>query len=287
MFGRFLTAFVAIILTALPACADGVQISKDQQAFLEGVWSGVPTDVSADKLCSTSAPPAGAMTLSIEFERSGGVMFADDGSETSLRGRITQASEANGVITLTVDEELFRLRPDTDRIMARVRSSASLGGDVDTMVFKRCQKPADRSAIALDDDGLKFLASDLPGDEAFFVDDRLVAKTGNRCAVQETQYLFFALIGPSEFRLSRWNSFALADRLAARKPVKLPPLDPVADWRIDTARFENGKYVLRMRDYDNAKALPETVHIEVKADGISIPEWKRNYVRCMGFQSRS
>lgn len=287
MFGRFLAAIIAMVLTTLPVWAEGVQISKERQAFLEGIWSGVPADVSADKLCSRTAPPAGAMTLSIEFERSGGVIFADDGSELSIRGRITDASEANGVTTLTVGEEVFRLRPDSDSIMSRVRSSASLGGDVDTMVFKRCQKPADRSAIALDADGLKYLASDLPGDEAFFIDDRLVGKTGDRCAVQETQYLFFALIGPSEFRLSRWNSFALADKLAAKKQVKLPPLDPVADWIIETARAEKGKYVLRMRDYDNASALPEIVHVDVKADGISIPEWKRTYVRCTGFQSRS
>ena len=153
------------------------------------------------------------------------------------------------------------------------------------MVFKRCEKPADRTAIALDDNGLKFLASDLPGDEAFFIDERLVPKGGNGCTVQDTQYLFFALIGPSEFRLSRWNSFALADKLAAKKPVKLP-VDPIADWKIEQVRAEGGKFEFKMRDYDNAKAVPETIHVEVKPTGISIPEWKRNYVRCTGFQSR-
>jgi hypothetical protein len=170
--------------------------------------------------------------------------------------------------------------------MTRVRSSASLGGDVDTMVFKRCSKPADRSVIALDDNGLKYLASDLPGDEAFFIDERLAAKTGNRCAVKETQYLFFALIGPSEFRVSRWNSFAIGDKIAAKIPVKLP-LDPIADWAIESVRAEAGKYVFRMRDYDDTKAVPETIHVEVKPTGIAIPEWKRTYVRCTGFQSRS
>ncbi len=286
-FSKVFVAAVALIVSAAAARAEGISISKERQAFLEGIWSGVSADVSADKLCSKLTPPAGAMALSIEFERSGGVIFADDGSETSLRGKIVEASESNGVVSLTVGQEIFRLRPDSDSIMSRVRSSASLGGDVDTMVFKRCQKPADRSSIALDEVGMKFLASDLPGDEAFFMDERLVPKTGNRCAVNETQYLFFALIGPAEFRLSRWNSFALADKMAAKKPLKLPPLDPVMDWRIESVRADGTQFVLRMRDYDNAKALPLTIHVEVKGSGISIPQWKRNYIRCTGFQSRS
>lgn len=280
-----LGVFIALLANGL-AAAEGVDLAPERKAYLEGVWSGVPTDVSADKLCSRIAPPPGATALSIEFEKSGGVLFASDGSDTAIRGQITNASESNGVLSITVGDEIFRLRPDSDKIMSRVRSSASLGGDVDTMVFKRCQKPADRSAISLELQDLKYLASDLPGDEAFFMDERLVPKTGDKCAVQETQYLFFALLGPNEFRLSRWNSFALADKLAAKKPVKLP-VDPVSDWRIENARAEAGKYVFRMVDYDNAKALPETIHVEIKPSGISIPEWKRNYVRCTGFQSRS
>lgn len=280
-------SFVLATLAAPSAYAENNTLSEARQAYLEGEWSGVPTDVSADKLCSIQAPPPGATTLAIEFLRTGGVAFADDGSESATRGPITEASESNGVVSLTFGNEVWRFRPDGDKIMYRVRSSASLGGDVDMMVFKRCKKAADRSAIALDHDALKFLAADFPGDEAFFIDERHAAKSGNRCAVKETQYLFFVLIGPAEFRLSRWNSFAIADKLAVKKPVKLP-LDPVANWHIENARAEGAKYVMRMRDYDDEKATPETIHIEVKPDtSITVPEWKRNYIRCKGFQSRS
>jgi hypothetical protein len=286
MLRTFLLSLMAMLGLSAAAQAAGTPLTPERQAWLEGVWSGVSADVSADKLCSRIAPPPDATALSIEFLRTGGMIYASDGSEEATRGRITDAFEENGVVSLTVGNDVFRLRPDSDNIMTRVRSSASLGGDVDTMVFKRCSKPADRSAIAIDDNGLKYLASDLPGDEAFFMDERLAAKTGDRCAVNETQYVFFALIGPSEFRLSRWNSFAVGDKLAAKIPVKLP-LDPIADWAIESARAEAGKYVFRMRDYDNAKAVPETIHVEVKPNGIAIPEWKRSYVRCKGFQSRS
>lgn len=281
-------SLVALIAYALPAQAEGVTLSQERQAYLEGVWSGISTEVSADKLCSRQAPPVDAATLSIEFLRSGGVAFVDDGTEAAARGPIVEASEANGIIALTFNNEVWRFRVDGPNVMYRVRSSASLGGAVDTMVFKRCQRAADRSVIALDDAALKLLAADLPGDEAFFMDERLAAKTGDRCAVEETQYLFFVLIGPTEFRLSRWNSFALSDKLAAKQAVKLPPLDPVANWRIESARAEKSKYVVKMRDFEDEKAVPETIHIEAKPDGtIAIPEWRRTFVRCKGFQSRS
>jgi hypothetical protein len=285
---RFISTLLLTTFAAAAARAEGVTLTEERQAYLEGVWMGVSADVSADKLCSLTNPPAGATTLSIEFMRSGGMGFADNGTESAARGVITEASEADGVVTLTFGNEVWRLRPDSDKVMSRVRSSASIGGDVDSMVFKRCQKAADRSAIALDRDALTFLAADLPGDEAFFMDERLAAKTGKRCAVEDTQYLFFVLLGPAEFRVSRWNSFSLADKLASNQTVKLPPLDPVMNWKIESARVEGAKYVVHMKDYDDAKAAPETIHIEVKPNGsITIPEWHRTFVRCKGFQSRS
>jgi hypothetical protein len=280
---------LAVLFLLLPfaAHAEGNALTQERQAYLEGVWSGVSTEASADKLCA-SVPPVGATALSIEFLRSGGMAFADDGTESASRGPITQASEADGVVSLTFGGEVWRFRPDGPKVMYRVRSSASLGGGVDTMVFKRCKGAADRSAIALDDEALKFLAADLPGDEAYFMEERLAAKTGKRCAVEETQYLYFVLLGPAEFRVSRWNSFALADKLAADPKTKRPDLDPVANWRIERARADGAKYVFRLRDYEDAKALPETIHVEVKPDGtVAIPEWRRTYLRCKGFQSRS
>jgi hypothetical protein len=288
MFGlrRILGLAILAALGATGAQAEGIEIPQDRQAYLEGVWSGVDANTSADKLCVDLG--LHATTLSIEFMRSGGMAFADDGNGQAVRGRIIEASETDGVVSLTFGNEVWRLRPDSDKVMARVRSSASVGSDVDMMYFKRCKKPADRSIVALDDGDLNFLAADLPGEEAFFMDERLAAKTGDRCAVADTQYLFFVLLGPSEFRVSRWNSFSLADKLASKKAVKLPPLDPVENWLIEATRKKGKNYVVRMRAYDDDKAVPETIHVEVKPGGaITIPEWKRSFIRCKGFQSRS
>ena len=92
--------------------------------------------------------------------------------------------------------------------------------------------------------------------------------------------------GPAEFRLSRWNSFALAEKAEGKKP-KLS-LDPVADWSITGARVDGGRYVFQIKDYEKPGAAVTTIHLEPKANGeFAIPEWKRTYVRCTGFQSRS
>ncbi len=278
-------AILALVLTSGIAQAEGVTLSPEQQAKLEGVWKGVDAASDASKACS--AQSLAKNTLSLEFMRTGGMIFFDDGTEATTRAPLTGAEEANGVITLTSGNHIWRFRVVGENAIASVRNSASLGADVDDVVYKRCQQPADRNAIALDATQLKLIAADMPGDEAFFMDTRIAPKSGDRCKIDETQYLFFALIGPSEFRLSRWNSFALAEKAEDGKKPKLP-LDPIADWTIVSARVDGGKYVFQIKEYEKADGPVKVIHLEPKANGeFAIPEWKRTYVRCTGFQSRS
>ena len=279
------SAILALVATISFARAEGVTLSPERQASLEGVWKGVDAMSDASKLCSEQSTSNN--TLSLEFLRTGGMIFFSDGGEAATRASLSSADETNGVITLTAGNQVWRFRSTSKDVLTSVRNSASLGADVDDLVYKRCQPPGDRAAIAFDAAQLKLLAADMPGDEAFFIDTRIAQKSGNRCAVEETQYLFFALVGPAEFRLSRWNSFALADKVASGGKSKLP-LDPIADWAITGARVDGGKYVFQIRDYDKPSAPVKTVHLEVKANGeFTVPEWKRSYVRCTGFQSRS
>jgi len=278
-------AILALVLSIGVAQAEGVTLTPEQQAKLEGVWKGVDAASDASKACS--AQSLSHNTLSLEFLRTGGMIFYDDGTEATTRAPLTSAAEANGIITLTAGNQIWRFRVMGEESMASVRNSASLGADVDDMVYKRCQQPADRNSISLDATQLKVIAADLPGDEAFFMDTRIVPKSGDRCKIDETQYLFFALIGPSEFRLSRWNSFALAEKAEGGKKPKIA-LDPIADWSITGARVDGGRYVFQIKDYEKPDAAVSTIHLEPKANGeFAIPEWKRTYVRCTGFQSRS
>ena len=282
---RIVGAALLALVSSIGIAQAAVTLTPEQQAKLEGVWKGIDAASDASKLCSEQSTSHN--TLSLEFLRTGGMIFYDDGTEATTRAPLSGAEEANGIITLTAGNQVWRFRDTGNNTMASVRSSASLGADVDDMAYKRCQEPADRNAIAFDATQLKLIAADMPGDEAFFIDTHLVPKTGDRCKVDETQYVFFALIGPAEFRLSRWNSFALADKLASGGKSKLP-LDPISDWKITGARVDGAKYVFQIKDYEKADAPVKTIHVEVKANGdFEIPEWKRSYVRCTGFQSRS
>jgi hypothetical protein len=56
---------------------------------------------------------------------------------------------------------------------------------------------------------------------------------------------------------------------------------------IEEASGDSNKLVIRMRDYEDEKAKAVTITLEARADSITIPEWKRTYIRCKGFQSRS
>lgn len=275
-------AALALVLSTSVAFA--APLTPEQQTKLEGVWKGVDAASDASKACSPQSMAKN--TLSLEFLRTGGMIFFDDGTEATTRAPLTNSDEASGIVTLTAGNQIWRFRSMGENAMASVRNSASLGADVDDVIYKRCQEPADRSAIALDATQLKLISADMPGDEAFFMDTRIAGKSGDRCKVNETQYLFFALVGPAEFRLSRWNSFALAEKADGKAP-KLP-IDPIADWTITSARVDGGKYVFQIKDYEKPDAPVKVIHLEPKANGeFAIPEWKRTYVRCTGFQSRS
>lgn len=284
---RIGTLILGLALTVAPALAD-VTLSPERQTFLEGEWHGVTVDTNANKLCAKDSPPTTVLTF--EFLRSGGVAFFDNGvQEESGRRAISSASEADGLIDVQLEGQMadFTFRQDGPDRLALVRNSASLGMPVDVMVFKRCRAAADRANISLSKDMLKIFAAEMPGDMPYFVDARIAAKVPNACTAPQVQYLFFGLVGPSEFRASRWNSFDLADALEAKKKVSIP-LDAIGDWLIQSATEKDGAAVMTLRELEKPDAQPFTLTVQSKGDGrVSIPEWKRDYVRCKGFDKRS
>jgi hypothetical protein len=283
-----LSVLVLGLLFSAPSAVAEVALSPERQSFLEGEWHGVTVDTNANKLCTKEAPPA--TVLSFEFLRSGGVAFFDNGNQKeSGRRAISSASDADGLIDIQLDGQMaaFTFRKDGPDRMALVRNSASLGMPVDVMVFKRCRAAADRSNIALSAELLKTYAVEWPSDTPYFVDTRIAAKVPNACAAPQVQYLFFGLLGPSEFRISRWNSFDLSDSLEAKKKPGFP-IDSVGDWIVQGAVEKDGVAVLTARDRENEQAQPITLTLKSKGDGrIAIPEWNREYVRCKGFDKRS
>ena len=281
-------ALVLGLLTTTSSAFAEVTLPPDRQAFLEGEWHGVTVDTNASKLCGQGGPQATVLTF--EFQRSGGVAFFDNGNQAeSGRRAIASASVNNGLMEVELDGQIaaFTFRKDGPDRMALVRDSASLGMPVDVMVFKRCRAAADRSNIALSSEALKKLAAEMPADMPYFIDTRIAAKIPNACTAPQVQYLFFGLLGPTDFRVSRWNSFDLADALEAKKKPAFP-LDAIGDWVVQGAAEKDGATVLTVRELENEKAQPLTLTLQAKGDGrIAIPEWNREYVRCKGFDKRS
>lgn len=279
--------FLGLVFFVSPALAE-VTLSPERQSFLEGEWHGVTVDTNANRLCMKDSPQP--TVFSFEFQRSGGVALLDSGQPAeSGRRAIAAASESDGFIDITLEGQgaAYMFRQDGPDRMALVRNSASLGMPVDVMVFKRCRGAADRSAISLSKDTLKAYASEMPADTPYFVDARIAAKTPNACTAALVQYVFFGLLGPSEFRVSRWNSFDLADALEAKKKLSIP-LDEIGNWSVLSAKEADGVVVLSVRDYEKTDAQPMTLTLKPRPNGgITIPEWNRDFVRCQGFDKRS
>jgi hypothetical protein len=181
----------------------------------------------------------------------------------------------------------FTFRKDGPDRMALVRDSASLGMPVDIMVFKRCRAAGDRANIAVSAETLARLSADMPKDMPYFVDTRIAARLPNACTAPQVQYVFFGLLGPAQFRVSRWNSFDLADALEAKKKLSIP-LDPIGDWIVQSATEADGAVKLTVVEADKADAQPTTLTLQPRSDGrVAVPEWKREFVRCKGFDKRS
>jgi hypothetical protein len=286
---RLVAAFVGLALfaQAAPAADATIALSPERQSFLEGEWHGVTVDTNANKLCAKDGPQS--TILSFEFLRSGGVAFFDNGvQEESGRRAISAASESDGLIAIELAGQMasFTFRQDGPDRLALVRNSASLGMPVDVMVFKRCAAAADRSAMTISTDALKRFAAEMPVDLPYFVDTRIAAKVPNACSAAQVQYVFFGLLGPSAFRVSRWNSFDLADALEAKKKPSFP-VDSIGDWTIQAATEKDGDLVLTVRELEKPDAPSLSLTLQPRGDGrIAIPEWKREYVRCKGFDKR-
>ena len=282
-------ATMVVVLAAMSGASANelMALTPERQTYLEGEWHGVTVDTNASKLCSPQSPPT--VVFAFEFQNTGGLAFYDGGRQEDVgRKPITAAQERDNLISLTLAGQMepWTFRADGPNVMALVRNSASLGLPVDTMVFKRCKPAADRSAINLTKADLRAFASEMPGDFPFFVDTRIASKAKDACTAAKTQYLFFGLAGPVEFRVSRWNSFDLSDAMTGgAKPAF--PIDPIGDWQVLSAAKVGEALQLSIQPRDQQAMPPQTITLKMVADRLQIPEWGRDYVRCTNFQNRS
>jgi hypothetical protein len=192
---------------------------------------------------------ASETSVVLEYTFTGGTAAVDNGME-----------EDSGTFAIAVLEKQGRLSLKNGAVTWEGKA------------FTRCRKPADRSAIRLDKNQILTLSS------AIFVDAR--AKSG--CRARDYQYLRIDLIGPLGFALGRWNSVHLAETLAAggKSPVTI---DEVSNWTIEKADITQAGVKLTVTELipPNGSRGDTTTVTLATADGkLSIPEWRRTYLRC-------
>jgi hypothetical protein len=251
------------------AAASAAPVTGAARDALAGGWR--------EASCGATGGDA-AMSFSLEFALTGGQMAVDNTYESAGPHRVTAIDAAGDTLRLTLDGKdvwIFRrTRPDT-------LVSVTPASDYDNMkglTFKRCSKPADRSTIHLNAKQTAAISAEMPGGPTLI--DLRAAKG---CAATEYQYLDFDLVGPLDFKLHRWNSMALAEKIADGGKSSLK-IDEIADFIIEKADAIPGGTRFSITELippNGSRGDTTTITLKLNPDHTaSIPEWKRSYALC-------
>ena len=265
---RVLGFLVAALL--ISTAAHAVPVTGVAREAFAGGWKGAACNAGGDET---------PVSFALEFALTGGQMNVDNNYE-SLGPRYVKTLDVSGdTVTLTLDRggkwTFKRPKPDTLVSIAPIADYADMKG----VTFHRCYKPADRSAIHLDAKQTAAISAEMPGGPTLI---DLRAKGG--CKATEYQYLDFDLVGPTEFKLHRWNSMAYAEKLADGGKSSLKT-DEIADFIIEKADAIPGGYRFSVTELIPPEgARGDTTTIMVMVDSAkhqaTIPQWKRTYALC-------
>jgi hypothetical protein len=181
------------------------------------------------------------------------------------------------VLRLKDDETTLRLRPVGKDGLKVVTSGAE--GFVGK-TFRQCIAGEPRSAIALDHADMTFLATTMLPEMPHFVD----ARVKGACKAAQYQYLDFDLANSTNPQILRQNSDALAAALANHKKVTAPvDADGMGRWTIEGAVRTPGGYdftVTELIPPNGSRGDKSKLAIQRTANGVTVPAWKRSYIRC-------
>jgi hypothetical protein len=231
---------IGLFAVMVATAAHGETLNDADKAALAGEWRAA---------CGAEASDT---SLVLEFALTGGTVQLDDGTEDG------------GTFSVAALQKQGRL------VLAG--HTVKWGGQD----FRRCRAPVSRAAIRLSNAELAQFSSGMPPDDAVFVDTR--ARGG--CKALDYQYLTIDLVGPLGFQLGRWNSFHLGEAIAGGKK---PPFDDNANFTIEKAesRPDGIKLTITERIPPNgSRGDTATITLTTVAGKLSIPEWKRTYLRC-------
>jgi len=259
----------AVLLFAAPAMA--APLSTAEKTALSGEWHMT----GSAKTCQPGEQPD--LTMSIEFAATGGTLALDDNSEGAGQYVIKSATTDGKEIDLDLGEDGVLKFARSGKQLKAITSAGTVG-DFSGQLFGHCVAAADRSAIKLERNDLRYLSTGMLPDDPIFID----ARDRKGCKAIDYQYLSIDLVGPAGFKMGRANSFSVGEKLADGKKVSLPQ-DELTEWIVQKADTVSGGYNLTVTELippNGSRGDTTTVFLKKTATGFDIPAWKRSYVRC-------
>ncbi len=263
---------------ALAASSPGASDSS-AQALLAGGWRYEP-DGSAPPACD-QAPSEMGQVITFEFAVTGGraQWTSPDGEGMNLAVEASQDGKTISLLSPDGPGLTFELNDDGTLSGAKM---ADFAGDLAGMQFRKCYEPADRAKIDGSAKALAFFGGAPDAPPVRFVDTRFAKKGKDLCLEPEAQYLELDMVGPLGFSLGRWNSAAIAEKLAVDEKVKLP-LDDLGNYTLESLTETGLGWEATLTELippNGSRGDTTTIRLQVKGDHVTIPEWQRDYLRC-------
>lgn len=273
---KWIAILCAAFTAAGPFAAQAAPLSPADAARLEGLWqvngSGNPD------ACGRNGDWLYGIKMTMEFRLTGGQISFDDGAEGAGPQRIVKAEKTGNdtVLRLRDDDTPFRMTP-VGKDGLKVLTSGAEGFIGKT--FRQCTAGEARTGITLDRADMTFLAGTMLPELPRFVDARV--KGG--CKAAQYQYLNFDLADPVQPEIRREDNDALGvARFKKRVTVPVDD-DGMGRWIIEAATRTAAGYdftVIELIPPNGSRGDKTKLSALRTKDGISIPAWKRSYVRC-------
>ncbi len=261
-----------------------------EQPALEGGWR-YELDKSEPPQCD-QPPGEATQTLTFEFAMTGGFMQWTGNDEESMDFGVELAPQKDSVDLMTADGPTFSFSTPRDGVM-KGTAMPEFAKDFEGKTFRKCYEAADRSKIRLAKEGAPddeakaayaWLSQGGMTEQPRFVDMRYKdKKTKDLCAREDHQYLFLDLTGPLGFSVGRWNSAALAEKLAGSNKDTDGIGDEIGNWTIEAVEPTDTGWKVTLTELippNGSRGDTTTISLVRKGDTLSIPEWKRDYLRC-------
>lgn len=268
----------ALATTVAPPAPQQVAVSA-VQTLLAGGWRYEPGG-GVPPACD-QAPSDSGEVITFEFAVTGGRVQWTNADGEGIDLGVEACGDANNIALITPDGPRLGFRLNADGTLLG-GDMPEFGQDLSGKIFRKCCEPADRAQIDGSAKALAFFGGGAEAPPVRFVDERFAKKGQDLCLEPESQYLRVDMVGPLGFELTRWNSAAIAEKLAVDETVKMP-LDDVSNFTLESLR-ETGlgweATVTELIPPNGSRGDTSTIRLQVNGDHVTIPEWQRDYRRC-------